>query len=82
MYKCSDCDGTFKDPACRDDGEYLEVWGADRWRSDFTDVCPYCGSDNIEAEVYECQCCGEVTQLEDGYDWCESCAPWAQYLEL
>ena len=58
MYKCNNCEEVFTDPYIKADSEY-----------GFTDVCPYCSSEDI-TEVFICKICGERF-CEDGF--CEVC---------
>lgn len=67
MYLCVNCGEMFDCPeSARDfDSEYFG-----RSVTHYTDVCPQCGSDDIE-EMDRCEICGEyIKQGEDLCEWC------------
>lgn len=49
--KCNDCGMAFNEPVPKQTQEYRIGNGSENWQDDeYTDVCPFCGSECIEEE--------------------------------
>lgn len=68
MYKCLDCGDFFEEPDTRDIVNPSEYWGRPVNEYLQAEVCPHCGSEDIE-EAKECIICGSPS--ED--DFCKDC---------
>jgi len=68
MYKCNSCGEEFS-PDDAEQETFIEYHGT----SVVSDICPHCGSSNIE-EMYECKVCGNLFTDSDLTDYvCDNC---------
>ena len=84
MYYCKDCQElmTEEEIESRDTGFYTEFWGSTVYCPSSQDVCPYCGSTNIE-EAPRCLRCGDsFVPLNNEDEYCEVCKSYVEEEEV
>ena len=71
LYHCNDCGEDCWEPTRYKTYDREEFWGAPVTNISIMELCPACGSDDIE-ETTVCRTCGIYRTL-DGYDDCREC---------
>lgn len=71
IYRCLDCNETFREPELKVYEEPSEYWGAQVSEEIVIELCPHCGSEDID-KVNECQICGNPTE-SIGRQFCDDC---------
>jgi len=71
LYHCNDCGEDCWEPTRYKTYDREEFWGAPVTNISIMEVCPACGSDDID-ETVACKTCG-LYRAVDGYDDCIEC---------
>lgn len=71
MYYCHNCENFFTECELEEETIRTGVYAPDGYEEHFSeDVCPHCGSDELE-EVNECPICGEPCLPDENF--CDDC---------
>lgn len=71
MYYCHNCENFFSEYELEEETVRTGVYAPDGYEEHFTaDVCPHCGSDELE-EVNDCPICGDPCL--PGEHFCDNC---------
>lgn len=71
MYYCHECENFFTESEIEEKTFGTGVYAPDGYEEHFTaDVCPHCGSDELE-EVNECPICGDPCLPDEHF--CDNC---------